>query len=190
MTKNLRVKNSKFIDETYRISFKFNGTKYYGFKGDTLASALLANDIHLVGRSFKYHRPRGIMTAGSEEPNAIIQLHNNSSRTVLKIPSILAPYKAAILPLVKKDGLSEIATDLYNKLKTEFNIIYDAKDAVGRRYRRQDAIGTPLCITVDHQTLDDKSVTIRNRDTMKQERITIKEVSKEITKEVILKNWL
>jgi len=81
MTKNLRVKSSKFIDETYRISFKFNGTKYYGFKGDTLASALLANDIHLVGRSFKYHRPRGIMTAGSEEPNAIIQLHNNSSRS-------------------------------------------------------------------------------------------------------------
>jgi len=81
MTKNLRVKSSKFVDETYRISFEFNGKKYYGFKGDTLASALLANDIHLVGRSFKYHRPRGIMTAGSEEPNAIIQLHNNSSRT-------------------------------------------------------------------------------------------------------------
>ncbi len=81
MTKNLRVKTGKAIDETYRISFKFNGSTYYGFKGDTLASALLANDIHLVGRSFKYHRPRGIMTAGSEEPNAIVQLHNNSSRT-------------------------------------------------------------------------------------------------------------
>ena len=81
MTKNLRVKTSKFIDETYRISFKFNGKTYYGFKGDTLASALLANDIHLVGRSFKYHRPRGIMTAGSEEPNAIVQLHDNTSRT-------------------------------------------------------------------------------------------------------------
>ena len=81
MTKNLRVKTSKFIDETYKISFKFNGKTYYGFKGDTLASALLANDIHLVGRSFKYHRPRGIMSAGSEEPNAIVQLHNNSSRT-------------------------------------------------------------------------------------------------------------
>ena len=79
--KNLRVKTSKFIDETYKISFKFNGTTYYGYKGDTLASALLANDIHLVGRSFKYHRPRGIMTAGSEEPNAIVQLHNNTSRT-------------------------------------------------------------------------------------------------------------
>ncbi len=81
MTKNLRVKTGKAIDETYRISFKFNGSTYYGFKGDTLASALLANDIHLVGRSFKYHRPRGIMTAGSEEPNAIVQLHDNSSRT-------------------------------------------------------------------------------------------------------------
>ena len=81
MSKNLRVKTSKFIDETYRVSFKFNGSKYFGYKGDTLASALLANDIHLVGRSFKYHRPRGIMTSGSEEPNAIVQLHNNSDRT-------------------------------------------------------------------------------------------------------------
>ena len=81
MSKNLRVKSSKFIDETYRVSFKFNGSRYYGYKGDTLASALLANNIHLVGRSFKYHRPRGIMTSGSEEPNAIIQLHNNSDRT-------------------------------------------------------------------------------------------------------------
>ncbi len=81
MSKNLRFKTSKFIDETYRVSFKFNGSRYYGYKGDTLASALLANDIHLVGRSFKYHRPRGIMTSGSEEPNAIVQLHNNSDRT-------------------------------------------------------------------------------------------------------------
>ena len=81
MTKNLRVKSSKFIDETYKISFKFNGKKYYGFKGDTLASALLANNIHLISRSFKYHRPRGIMTAGSEEPNAIVQLHKDTSRT-------------------------------------------------------------------------------------------------------------
>ncbi len=81
MSKNLRFKTSKLIDETYRISFKFNNKIYFGFKGDTLASALLANDIHLVGRSFKYHRPRGIMTSGSEEPNAIIQLHDNSSRT-------------------------------------------------------------------------------------------------------------
>ncbi|WP_440931970.1 sarcosine oxidase subunit alpha family protein [Candidatus Pelagibacter sp.] len=81
MSKNLRVKSSSHIDETTRISFKFNGKKLFGFKGDTLASALLANNIHLVARSFKYHRPRGIMTSGSEEPNAIVQLHDNSSRT-------------------------------------------------------------------------------------------------------------
>ncbi len=81
MSKNLRVKTSKFIDETTRISFKFNNKTYYGFKGDTLASALLANNVHLVGRSFKYHRPRGIMTAGSEEPNAIVQINDGTALT-------------------------------------------------------------------------------------------------------------
>ena len=81
MQKNLRVKASEYIDETNRVSFKFNGKSYYGFKGDTLASALLANDVHLVGRSFKYHRPRGIMTAGSEEPNAIVQVNDNTDRS-------------------------------------------------------------------------------------------------------------
>ena len=81
MSQNLRVKSSNFIDETSRISFKFNGKTYYGFKGDTLASALLANDIHLVGRSFKYHRPRGIMTSGSEEPNAIVQVGDDEAIT-------------------------------------------------------------------------------------------------------------
>lgn len=81
MSKNLRVKTGKFIDETTNVSFKFNGKTYYGFRGDTLASALLSNDIHLVGRSFKYHRPRGIMTAGSEEPNAIVQINDNTAFT-------------------------------------------------------------------------------------------------------------
>jgi len=81
MTKNLRIKSGKLIDETYKVSFKFNGKEYFGFKGDTLSSALIANDVHLVGRSFKYHRPRGFMTAGSEEPNAIVQLHNDTPRT-------------------------------------------------------------------------------------------------------------
>ena len=81
MQNNLRVKSSKFIDETTRVSFKFNGKTYHGFKGDTLASALLANNVHLVGRSFKYHRPRGIMTAGSEEPNAIVQVGNDKALT-------------------------------------------------------------------------------------------------------------
>ena len=81
MQKKLRVKTSNFIDETTKIAFKFNNKTYYGFKGDTLASALLSNDVHLVGRSFKYHRPRGIMTAGSEEPSAIVQVNNNTAIT-------------------------------------------------------------------------------------------------------------
>mgnify|MGYP001293964844 CR=1 FL=1 len=81
MSKNLRINKNNFIDQTIRISFKFNGQKLFGFKGDTLASALLANDIHLVGRSFKYHRPRGIMTCGSEEPNAIVQIGSDPSST-------------------------------------------------------------------------------------------------------------
>ena len=81
MSSTLRINKNNFVDQTTRISFKFNGQKLFGFKGDTLASALLSNDIHLVGRSFKYHRPRGIMTCGSEEPNAIVQVGNDPSLT-------------------------------------------------------------------------------------------------------------
>ena len=117
-------------------------------------------------------------------------LENNSTRTVLKIPSVLAPYKAAVLPLVKKDGLPEIAQTILKDLQWDFNVIYDEKDAVGRRYRRQDAIGTPFCITVDHQTLEDNSVTLRYRDSMEQIRLETKELSKIINKEVAAKHWL
>ena len=117
-------------------------------------------------------------------------LGNNSTRIVLKIPSVLAPYKAAVLPLVKKDGLPEIAQTILKDLQLDFNVIYDEKDAVGRRYRRQDAIGTPFCITVDHQTLTDNTVTLRYRDSMEQIRIEKKELSKIINQEVAAKNWL
>ena len=81
MTKNLRVKSGNFIDETTNVSFKFNNKTYHGFKGDTLASALIANNVHLIGRSFKYHRPRGVMTAGSEEPSAIVQVNDKTAFT-------------------------------------------------------------------------------------------------------------
>ena len=100
-------------------------------------------------------------------------LEDGSTRTVLSLPAVLAPYKAAILPLVKKDGLPEKAREIFDDLKFDFMLQYDEKDAVGRRYRRQDAIGTPFCITVDNDTLQDNSVTVRDRDTMKQERIAI-----------------
>ena len=118
------------------------------------------------------------------------ELENGTTRTVLKLPAVLAPTKAAILPLVKKDGLPEIAKKIVEDLKWDFNIDYDEKDAVGRRYRRQDAAGTPFCITVDHDTLTDDSVTIRHRDTMEQQRVKISELRDIIKKEVDVKSWL
>jgi glycyl-tRNA synthetase len=117
-------------------------------------------------------------------------LEDGSTRTVLKLPSVLAPTKAAVLPLVKKDGLPEIARQIINDLKWDFTVTYDEKDAVGRRYRRQDALGTPFCITVDHQTIEDKTVTIRHRDSMKQDRVSISELKEIIENEVSMKNWL
>lgn len=105
------------------------------------------------------------------------KLEDGSERTVLKFPPILAPFKAAILPLTKKDGLPEKAREIIDSLKMDYMCQYDEKDAIGRRYRRQDAIGTPYCITVDHQTLEDNTVTIRDRDSMKQERVSMDEIS-------------
>ncbi len=99
-----------------------------------------------------------------------------TERVVLKLHPRLAPFKAAIFPLVKKEGMPEIAASIYRTLKADFNVYYDDKGAVGRRYRRQDEAGTPYCITVDGQTLQDQTVTIRDRDTLKQERIAVKEV--------------
>jgi glycyl-tRNA synthetase len=117
-------------------------------------------------------------------------LEDGSIRTVLRLPSVLAPTKAAVLPLVKKDGLPEVARDIIEELKWDFNVAYDEKDAVGRRYRRQDALGTPFCITVDHQTLEDKTVTIRHRDSMQQDRVAIADLRKIIEDEVSVRNWL
>jgi glycyl-tRNA synthetase len=117
-------------------------------------------------------------------------LEDGSTRTVLRLPSVLAPTKAAILPLVKKDGLPEVAKEIIDELKWDFNVAYDEKDAVGRRYRRQDALGTPFCITVDHQTLEDNTVTIRHRDSMKQDRVAIAELRTIISNEVSMRNWL
>lgn len=118
------------------------------------------------------------------------ELGNNTSRVVLKLPAVLAPTKAAILPLVKKDGLPEIAHKIVDNLKWDFNVVYDEKDAVGRRYRRQDAVGTPFCITIDHDTLEDNTVTIRYRDTMEQKRVKIGELRDIIKQEVDFKTWL
>jgi glycyl-tRNA synthetase len=118
------------------------------------------------------------------------ELENNTTRTVLKLPAVLAPTKAAVFPLLKKDGLPEVARQIIEDLKWDFNVFYDEKDAVGKRYRRQDAAGTPFCITVDHETLENNTVTIRHRDTMKQQRVKISELKEIINQEVDAKNWL
>jgi glycyl-tRNA synthetase len=118
------------------------------------------------------------------------KLEDGSERTVLKIPAVLAPYKAAILPLVKKDGLPEKAREILRDLQFDYNVQYDEKDAIGRRYRRQDAIGTPFAITVDHQTLEDNTVTIRDRDTMQQQRVAIENLGTIIAEKASWKSIL
>ena len=112
------------------------------------------------------------------------RLDDGSERTVLRIPPALAPVKAAVLPLLKKDGLPEKAEEVLRTLRLHYNVQYDDKDAIGRRYRRQDAIGTPLCITVDHDTLTDHAVTVRDRDTMTQIRIPIAELAAHVESRV------
>jgi len=107
------------------------------------------------------------------------------SRVVMHIPAKIAPVKLAILPLTKKDGLPEIARELMDACKPHFRCFYEEKDAIGKRYRRQDAIGTPYCITIDHQTKDDGTVTLRNRDTMEQQRIPLSSVKQEILKNIM-----
>ena len=118
------------------------------------------------------------------------QLPNGESRVVLKLPAALAPVKLAVLPLVKKDGLPEKAREIADELKFHFHCHYDEKDSIGKRYRRQDAIGTPYCITVDHQTLEDNCVTIRHRDTMEQERVAIADLNKIIADKVSITSLL
>ena len=98
------------------------------------------------------------------------------ARVVLKLPAMLAPYKLAILPLLKKDGLPEIAKELMAECRGSFKCFYEEKDAIGKRYRRMDAIGTPFCVTIDHQTKEDGTVTIRHRDSMLQERVALKDI--------------
>ena len=117
-------------------------------------------------------------------------LEDGETRVVLKIPAVLAPVKLAVLPLVKKDGLSEKAREIMNQLKFSFACQYDEKDSIGKRYRRQDAIGTPFCVTVDHQTFEDGTVTIRERDSMQQKRVHIDEVENEISQKTDMKTLL
>jgi glycyl-tRNA synthetase len=112
------------------------------------------------------------------------------SRVVLRLPSFLAPVKLAVMPLVRKDGLPGIAEKIVSELKFDFNCQYDDKDSIGRRYRRQDAIGTPYCITIDHQTVQDNTVTIRYRDSMEQERVNTDQLRDIIAEKVNIRSLL
>ena len=118
------------------------------------------------------------------------QLENGETRVVMSIPAPLAPVKVAVLPLIKKDGLPELAREIMSELQYDFNCQYDEKDSIGKRYRRQDAIGTPFCVTIDHDSLNDRCVTIRHRDTMEQQRVKIEDLHSIISKEVNLSNIL
>lgn len=117
-------------------------------------------------------------------------LEGGDVRVVLNLPPALAPIKLAVLPLVKKDELPEKAREIMDELKFEFKCQYDEKDSIGKRYRRQDAIGTPFCVTVDHQTLEDGQVTIRHRDSMEQERVAISDLKDIISKKISMKDLL
>ncbi len=116
------------------------------------------------------------------------QVEGGDTRTVLKFPAALAPIKVAVLPLIKKPELAEVARGIIDDLKFEYGTQYDEKDSIGKRYRRQDAIGTPLCVTVDFETLEDKCVTVRFRDTMEQKRVPISELRSIVEAEVSMRN--
>ena len=109
---------------------------------------------------------------------------------VLRIPPALAPVKLAVFPLTKKDGLPEKARQIMDDLKIDFKCQYEEKDSIGKRYRRHDAIGTPFCITIDHQSLEDNTVTIRHRDTMEQERVDASRLRDIMEEKVSMKNLL
>ncbi len=128
-----------------------------------------------------------IMAASYAEEEITSEDGRKDTRVLLRIPAPLAPVKLAVMPLVKKDGLPEIARQIIDDLKFDFNCQYDEKDSIGKRYRRQDAIGTPFCVTIDHQTAEDNTVTIRYRDTMTQDRVAISDLKNIISGEVSLK---
>jgi len=117
-------------------------------------------------------------------------LAGGETRVVMGIPAVLAPVKLAVFPLIKKDGLPELAQEIMKDLRLDYNCLYDEKDSIGKRYRRMDAIGTPFCITIDHQTLEDRTVTLRDRDTMVQERVPVNTLRDILDKKLNIRYWL
>ena len=131
-----------------------------------------------------------VISASFDEEEIPKENGEKDIRTVLRLPAFLAPVKMAVFPLVKKDGLPDIARKIIDDMKFDFYCQYDEKDSIGKRYRRHDALGTPFCVTVDHQTITDNTVTIRERDSMKQERVKIEELKSIIGEKVNFKEQL
>ena len=154
------------------------------------------NDLDANGKPFGNYIPYVIETSIGLDRMFLLIISNSyteedlstvdkqDSRVVLKLPLRLAPIKLAIFPLTKKDGLPEIAQQIMDDCKNSFRCFYEEKDAIGKRYRRMDAIGTPFCITIDHQTKEDNTVTIRYRDSMQQERIAIHTIKSIVEKQI------
>ncbi|MEJ7609588.1 MAG: glycine--tRNA ligase [Ferruginibacter sp.] len=143
------------------------GKPYGNYTPYVVETSVGLDRLFLTVLSLAYHDEKWTKEDGTED-----------GRVVLKIPAKIAPMKLAILPLLKKDGLPEIAKDLMNDCKQSFHCFYEEKDAIGKRYRRMDAIGTPFCVTIDHQTKEDNTVTLRYRDDMRQERVKLEDVKK------------
>jgi len=166
---------------------QFSGKKMQYFdpeKGESYIPYVIETSIG-VDRMFLQ-----VISAAYQEEELKKEDGSTDTRIVLRLPSFLAPVKLAVMPLVRKDGLPEIAEKIVHDLRFDFNCQYDDKDSIGRRYRRQDAIGTPYCITIDHQTRDDNTVTIRYRDSMQQERVSINELKDIIAEKVNIASLL
>ncbi|WP_069658179.1 glycine--tRNA ligase [Arcticibacter eurypsychrophilus] len=178
----------------------FDLTQHQEFSGKKLQ--YFDNDLNEEGKPYGNYVPYVIETSigldrmflltmiNAFEEQDLSTAEKKDSRTLLRLHPCLAPIKVAIFPLTKKDGLPEKAREIMNSLKIDFNCIYEEKDAIGKRYRRQDAIGTPFCLTVDHQSLEDNTVTIRHRDSMEQERVAIADLEQIISKRVSWRNLL
>ena len=163
---------------------KFSGKKIQYFDPDTSENYVP----YVVETSIGVDRMVLLVLSASYAEETIAKENGETDeRVVLRIPPMLAPVKFAVLPLVKKDGMPEKAREIMNMLKFEYNSQYDEKDTIGKRYRRQDAIGTPFCITIDKQTLDDNTVTVRHRDSMKQERVAVASLADTLDKLVNMK---
>ncbi|GGE66818.1 glycyl-tRNA synthetase [Pedobacter psychrotolerans] len=178
----------------------FDLTQHQEFSGKKMQ--YFDNDLNEDGKPYGNYVPYVIETSIGLDRMFLLTMINafeeqdlstadkQDSRTLLRLHPALAPYKVAVFPLTKKDGLPEKAREIMDTLKFDFNCIYEEKDAIGKRYRRQDAIGTPFCLTIDHQSLEDNTVTIRHRDSMEQERVAISDLSDIINKAVSWKTLL